>query len=489
MPVRSLDDHGGWPSAGLTCRLGARACRTWPGRSRRTFDRGDRLLGVDVAAAGAGDIRRVAGPGEQLLARAPWRRGGRGWPSRAGSRRGGCGPGARPRCRRTRVPGERRRSGRAPWRAGRPWTSRLSRTPGWSACASRLAPRARQPGGVIHAGRACRCPRRAPRAMAVGQAVGARSARQAPGACLGCGRVTHGHVRPFDRGAVVEPRFSGESCHCMQACGALAKFPRGVRGEREREAAGAVCGGDGVPRPGPGDRGVRVRSSRRTAGRPEPGGSGRKTAGGPAHGGPPTGSRAAAAARRAAASTVCEPLPVGPWAGSWSRLSVRRSTMVGVRSRSTLQQGAGSDGPPQHEDPAARRLVRGENPRHRRRRRDAGLLPRVRVLGHLLPRPARRARRPQAGAPPHRLPDERDGPAPRARVRQVRPRRRRGHGQAAPARRHVDGRSRPRASMARPSRTARPPGRRPRATSVRWATTIRRPPCGTPSAGWPRRRA
>ena len=95
------------------------------------------------------------------------------------------------------------------------------------------------------------------------------------------------------------------------------------------------------------------------------------------------------------------------------------------------------DGPPQHEDPAAGRL-RGEDPRHRRRRRDAGLLPRVRVLGHLLPRPARRPRRPQAGAPPHRLPDERDGPAPRPRLREVRPRRRRGHGQAPPARRRVD---------------------------------------------------
>ncbi|GCB45457.1 hypothetical protein SNL152K_2746 [Streptomyces sp. NL15-2K] len=35
-------------------------------------------------------------------------------------------------------------------------------------------------------------------AQAVGQAVLGRC--QAPGACLGCGRVTHGHVRPFDRG-------------------------------------------------------------------------------------------------------------------------------------------------------------------------------------------------------------------------------------------------------------------------------------------------
>ncbi len=133
--------------------------------------------------------------------------------------------------------------------------------------------------------------------------------------------------------------------------------------------------------------------------------------------------------------------------------------MVGVRHGSQ-QQGAGSDGPPQHEDPAARRLVRGADPRHRRRRRDAGLLPRVRVLGHLLPGPAGRPRRPEAGAPAHRLPDERDGPAPRARVRQVRPRRRRGDGQAASARRRVDLR-RPRAHGAALLH-ARPAGGRPR---------------------------
>ena len=60
-----------------------------------------------------------------------------------------------------------------------------------------------------------------------------------------------------------------------------------------------------------------------------------------------------------------------------------------------------------------------------------GVVPRVRLLGHLLPRAARRARRPQAGAAPHPLHDGRDGPAARPRPRQVRPRRRRGDGQAA----------------------------------------------------------
>ncbi|CAM5587899.1 hypothetical protein STENM36S_06235 [Streptomyces tendae] len=82
-------------------------------------------------------------------------------------------------------------------------------------------------------------------AQAVGQAVLGRC--QAAGACLGCGRVTHGHVRPFDREILVASR--GEppggilvggtaefrrSCHCMQACGPPVEFPDPVRRERER---------------------------------------------------------------------------------------------------------------------------------------------------------------------------------------------------------------------------------------------------------------
>ena len=44
-----------------------------------------------------------------------------------------------------------------------------------------------------------------------------------------------------------------------------------------------------------------------------------------------------------------------------------------------------------------------------------GSLPRVRLLGHLLPRAARRPRRAQAGAPPDPVPDGRDGAAARPR--------------------------------------------------------------------------
>ena len=52
--------------------------------------------------------------------------------------------------------------------------------------------------------------------------------------------------------------------------------------------------------------------------------------------------------------------------------------------------------------------------------------------------PARRPGRAQAGAAADPVPDGRDGPAARPRPRQVRPRRRRGDGQAAPARRRRD---------------------------------------------------
>ena len=109
------------------------------------------------------------------------------------------------------------------------------------------------------------------------------------------------------------------------------------------------------------------------------------------------------------------------------------------------------------------RLLARRRRTHRRRRRldrDAGLVPRVRVLGHLLARPARRARRAEAGAAPHPVPDGRDGPAPRPRPREERPRRRRGHGQAAPARRRADLRraGAPRAAVL----AARAAGRRPR---------------------------
>ena len=79
--------------------------------------------------------------------------------------------------------------------------------------------------------------------------------------------------------------------------------------------------------------------------------------------------------------------------------------------------------------------LRGTHRRHRRRRRDADQLPGVRLLGHLLARPPRRPRRPQAGAAPDPLRDARHGPASRPRAREVLPRGRRGHGPLPPARR------------------------------------------------------
>ena len=87
----------------------------------------------------------------------------------------------------------------------------------------------------------------------------------------------------------------------------------------------------------------------------------------------------------------------------------------------------------QHHSPTPAGHPRADR-RHRRRRGDVGQLPRVRLLGHLLPSVAGRPGRAQAGAPADPLPDGRHGPAPRPRSCQVRAGRRRRDGQAAPAR-------------------------------------------------------
>ena len=128
------------------------------------------------------------------------------------------------------------------------------------------------------------------------------------------------------------------------------------------------------------------------------------------------------------------------------------------RSRRANLPAAADARPPACPRVAARTGVRGEcAPWHGVRRRstppddfeehildtDVGdemrvVLPGVRLLGHLLPGAARRPRRPQAGAAPDPLHDGRHGPAARPRPRQERPRRRRGHGPAAPARRRRD---------------------------------------------------
>ena len=119
----------------------------------------------------------------------------------------------------------------------------------------------------------------------------------------------------------------------------------------------------------------------------------------------------------------------------------------------------------------------------RPRARDAALVPRLRDERHRRARAARRPRRPQAGAPPRAVRDVRRRLPARPRLLQVRPRRRRRHGQ-------------------RTTRTATPRSTTPwcgwpsrgrcatrwstaRATSARRATTPPRP-CGTPSAGWRR---
>ena len=74
----------------------------------------------------------------------------------------------------------------------------------------------------------------------------------------------------------------------------------------------------------------------------------------------------------------------------------------------------GGHGQTHHDNPASRGL-RGKHRRHRRHRGDAGQLPRVRLLGDLPARPARRQGRAEAGAAPDPVPDARDGPAARSR--------------------------------------------------------------------------
>ena len=86
----------------------------------------------------------------------------------------------------------------------------------------------------------------------------------------------------------------------------------------------------------------------------------------------------------------------------------------------------------------SRRRLRGAHPRHRHPAGDGGVVPRVRLLRHLLPSPAGRPRRPEAGAAPDPLHDERHGRPTRPRTRQERPRRRRGDGPPPPARRRRD---------------------------------------------------
>ena len=78
------------------------------------------------------------------------------------------------------------------------------------------------------------------------------------------------------------------------------------------------------------------------------------------------------------------------------------------------------------------------DPAHRSERRDGELVPRVRDVGHHVAGPARRARRPQAGAPPDHLGHGGSGFPARPRPRQVRPRLRRHDGSVPPPRRRRD---------------------------------------------------
>ena len=114
------------------------------------------------------------------------------------------------------------------------------------------------------------------------------------------------------------------------------------------------------------------------------------------------------------------------------------------RQRRALPGHLMSDTPDTDDDPrSADERDAGDDGRQRRHpadrapRGDGALLPRVRDVGHHGAGPARRARRPEAGAPPDHLGHGGAGLPPRPPVREVRPRHRRHDGQVPPARRRA----------------------------------------------------
>ena len=113
---------------------------------------------------------------------------------------------------------------------------------------------------------------------------------------------------------------------------------------------------------------------------------------------------------------------------------------------------------------------------------DGAVLPRLRHVGHHVPRPARRARRPQAGAPPDPLGHGGAGLPARPPLREVRPRHRRRHGQVPPARRRARSTT-PSCAWPSPSRCAT---RSSTSTATSARPTSARRPSATPSAACPR---
>ena len=154
----------------------------------------------------------------------------------------------------------------------------------------------------------------------------------------------------------------------------------------------------------------------------------------------------------------------------------RASASVRVRPR-----GAGSDGPPQHEDPAARRLTRSASSTSTSSTRCRA------------PSSSTRTR----SSTPARCPDARDGlkPVHRRIVYQMNEmglRPDRGYVKCARVVGEVMGKLHPHGDasiydalvrMAQPFSMRAARWSTATATSARWATTTRRPPCGTPSAG------
>ena len=145
-----------------------------------------------------------------------------------------------------------------------------------------------------------------------------------------------------------------------------------------------------------------ARSARRAAGRRPPSAAGARTP------------RSPSVTRSASRDPIYRSAGRSPaQRGVVRRAACRRGT--GGRRRGECAHGPASDEAPPPDDFEEHILDIdvGDEMQH--------LVPGVRLLGHLLPRPARRPRRPQAGAAPDPVHDGRHGPAPRPRPREVAP--------------------------------------------------------------------
>ncbi len=222
--------------------------------------------------------------------------------------------------------------------------------------------------------------------------------------------------------AVCEPPVSCQSCHCMQACGPLAKFPEVVRRERDRKrgeravgrapSAGRLRGAVGQSRPAPHTRGAGTKQWRWTwttrHGVPRP----RRRHACVARGRPGSGCGESARARARVRGAGVAPVGLCGFG--------RGGTRAGEGPRSSAWGWPSSGGDARAEDGPAVPGLRGPGQGARARNRPRGPGHRTSLLsrcgrptgaGHAAEAAApRRRRQRRAGSPGQEVP-----PAPRAR--------------------------------------------------------------------------